>query len=499
MTLRCLFVDFNSYFASVEQYDEPRLRGRPIGVVPVMAATTCCIAASYEAKAFGVKTGIPVWQALELCPDIMLLEARPARYIELHHQLIAAIEDCIPIHGKPLSIDEVACHLIGRERHRENAEAIARKIKQTLIDRGFSPALRCSIGIAPNRFLAKTAADIHKPDGLTIIEQADLPEALHKLELGDLCGIGPSMQLRLREAGIHTVAGLCGAPRPHLRAIWGGIEGERFWAQLRGTEVPPRNSDKPALSVGHSHVLDPQLRTPAGMRSVLFKLLAKAAMRMRREQQLACGLAVRIRFVGQEARYCRDLNFAPLDDTPTLLHLLGDSLEPLLRTAGTQRWNASRHPPLSVAVTLLGLAPQAGDTLSLFDNGHRSQNLTRVLDTINQRYGNNRVYFGSMQNALIEQAAPMRIPFRHIPNQAAEADINAPTPSVDPNSEELWLQRLRQFNVLAEKAHREAEGRRTPVKSGAAAPYGSGGWVRTSGSSTSGMADNATVQPGCLF
>ena len=131
MTLRCLFVDFNSYFASVEQYDEPALLGRPVAVVPVMSATTCAIAASYEAKAFGVKTGTPVWEALELCPDIVLREARPARYIAMHHRLMAAIEECIP-HGKAESIDEVPCWLIGRERERANAESIAKRIKQRL-------------------------------------------------------------------------------------------------------------------------------------------------------------------------------------------------------------------------------------------------------------------------------------------------------------------------------------------------------------------------------
>lgn len=487
MTLRCLFVDFNSYFASVEQYDEPRLRDRPIAVVPVMAATTCCIAASYEAKAFGVKTGTPVWQALELCPDIMIVEARPARYIELHHQLIAAIEDCIPIHGKPLSIDEAACQLIGRERQREHAEAIAQKIRQTLIDRGFSPAIRCSIGIAPNRFLAKTASDMRKPDGLTVIEQADLPDALHGLDLRDLCGVGPSMEIRLRAAGIHSVAALCSAPRQHLRAIWGGIEGERFWGQLRGIDLPPRDSGKAASSVGHSHVLGPPLRTPEGMRSVLFKLLAKAAMRMRREQQSARGLAIRIRFVGQEERFCRDLDFAPLDDTPGLLHLLGNALEPLLRPGGKRPWNAGRHPPLSVAVTLLGLQTSADDTSSLFEDRTRANALTNVLDAINQRYGNNRVYFGSMQDALAQQAAPMRIPFSHIPDRAAEADIDASRIPADANCNELWLQRLRQFHVLAQDAHRGARGK--PVvapKSGAPLPYGAGGWVRISATNDQG-------------
>jgi DNA polymerase-4 len=219
VTLRCLFVDFNSYFASVEQYDCRQLRGRPVGVVPVMAQTTCCIAASYEAKAFGVKTGTGVREARELCPDIMLVEARPARYIELHHQLMAAIADCIP-HAEPLSIDEVPCWLIGRERKRENAEAIAHRIKQALRDR-FDDAIHCSIGIAPNRFLAKTASDMRKPDGLTVIEQDDLPHALHDLELRDFCGIGPSMEHRLRAAGIHTAQQLCTAPREYLRAAWG--------------------------------------------------------------------------------------------------------------------------------------------------------------------------------------------------------------------------------------------------------------------------------------
>ncbi|HEV2608362.1 MAG TPA: hypothetical protein VGT79_10320 [Xanthomonadaceae bacterium] len=158
MTLRCLFVDFDSCFASVEQYDDPRLRGRPVGVVPVVADSTCCLAASYEAKAVGVKTGTGVREAREKCPEIRLVLARPARYIELHHLLMRAIEDCIP-HAKPLSVDEVPCYLIGRERKSENAEAIARSINQRLVDLGFSPAINCSIGIAPNRFLAKTASD----------------------------------------------------------------------------------------------------------------------------------------------------------------------------------------------------------------------------------------------------------------------------------------------------------------------------------------------------
>ena len=442
MTLRCLFVDFNSYFASVEQQDDPRLRGRPVGVVPVMAETTCCIAASYEAKAFGVKTGTPVWEARQKCPDIVLIEGRPARYVELHHQLMDAIGDCIP-HDKPGSIDEVPCWLIGRERQRANAEAISANIKRTLLDRGFD-AIHCSIGIAPNEFLAKTASDMQKPDGLTVLEMADLPHRLHALELRDFCGIGPSMERRLHRAGIRTTEQLCAATREHLRAAWGSIKGERYWLQLRGFHLPRRETQRG--SVGHSHVLGPELRHYDGARSVLFKLLAKAAMRLRKEQFLAGGLAIRIRFVGMDKRFERDLAFAPVDDTPTLLKLLGDALEALERALANGRWNPKRYPPLSVAVTLVQLEACGSVSGELMPDRKRSREMSVVLDKINQRYGNNALYFGAMQSALSQQAAPMRIAFGQIPQTDVEEDTG----------NELWLKRERQFKVLAETAHREA-------------------------------------------
>lgn len=458
MTLRCLFVDFNSYFASVEQQDDVRLRGRPVGVVPVMAETTCCIAASYEAKAFGVKTGTPVWEARQKCPDIVLIEARPARYVEIHHRLMDAIQHCIP-HDKAPSIDEVPCWLIGRERRRENAEAIAGNIKRTLLDRGFD-AIRCSIGIAPNEFLAKTASDMHKPDGLTVLELSDLPHRLHALELRDFCGIGPSMERRLQRAGIRSAEQLCAATREHLRAAWGSVEGDRYWLQLRGFHLPRRETRRG--SVGHSHVLGPELRNYDGARSVLFKLLAKAAMRLRKERFLAGGLAIRIRFVGMDKRFERDLSFAPIDDTPTLLKLLGRELEALERALASGRWNPKRYPPLSVSVTLLQLEPRGSISGELMPERHRSREMSAVLDKINQRYGNNALYFGAMQNALERHAAPMRIAFGQIPETALEEDVG------EGDAHELWLKRERQFKVLAETAHREAreKSRRPPPYAG---------------------------------
>jgi len=466
MNLRSLFVDFNSYFASVEQHEEPGLRGRPVGVAPVAAETTSLIAASYEAKAFGVGTGTLVREARRRCPDIQIRVARPERYVAWHHRLMEAINHAIPV-GRVGSIDEVACELVGRQRRREVAEEIARQVKHEIALAAPGGAIRCSIGIAPNDFLAKTASDMKKPDGLTVIELADLPHALHKLALRDLCGIGPSMEARLHEAGITTVAQLTAASKLVLRRAWGGIEGERMWGLLRGAWLPSAPTERG--SIGHSHVLGPELRTPAGARAVLKKLLVKAAMRMRREEMLSGAMAVRIRFIGHDQRWERDLAFDPTDDSRELLRLLNGMLDsgqhrPLPlgmdarvpRAQDAQEWpGPANATPLSVSVTLMRLLPRTQSSGSLFaptqDTGRvDAGRIDALVDRINAKFGYNKLYFGSMQLALEHDAAPMRIPFNRVPDAQSENEA-----SHDP----LWLQTMNRFKAIAEGEHRRREQR----------------------------------------
>lgn len=213
--LRSLHVDFNAYFASVEQELRPELRGRPVGVLPVLAETTCCIAASYEARACGVKTGTPVYEARQRCPGIVFVEARPPLYVEMHHRLVAAVESCTPV-GRVLSIDEMSCPLTGSERNADKALALAYRIKATIAAQ-VGAHLRCSVGIAPNTFLAKIASNMQKPDGCTVIEAADLPQALYRLNLRDIHGIGRALESRLRRYGIDTVKRLYAANAAQLR------------------------------------------------------------------------------------------------------------------------------------------------------------------------------------------------------------------------------------------------------------------------------------------
>jgi DNA polymerase-4 len=194
MSLNALYVDFNAYFASVEQQLVPELRGKPIGVLPVMAETTCCIAASYEAKAFGVGTGTIVRDARKLCKDMVFVEARPPLYVEMHHKLIAIVESCTPVE-EVRSIDEMVCRLTGSQQKTDNALKLAAKIKHEMHKQ--YPYIKCSIGIAPNTFLSKVASNMQKPDGCIVIEQHEVPEKLFRLKLRDLNGVGRQMEARL--------------------------------------------------------------------------------------------------------------------------------------------------------------------------------------------------------------------------------------------------------------------------------------------------------------
>src|SRR5580698_8888371 len=292
--VRWLFLDLNSYFASVEQELRPDVRGRPVAVVPTMADTTCAIAASYEAKAFGVKTGTQVRAAKQMCPGLVLIEARHELYVEYHHRVIEAVERCLPV-GVVLSIDEMACRLMGREQPVEAARELALRVKQSVRDHA-GQTLRCSVGLAPNRYLAKIASDMQKPDGLVALIPEELPQSLLHLVPRDLPGVGARMEARLKSHGIRTMEQLLALTAEQMRTVWGSIGGEKLWYWLRGEDFEDAEAEY-AKSVGHSHVLAPDMRTIEVAWAVAHKLLHKAAMRLRTQRLWAGRLALSIKFV----------------------------------------------------------------------------------------------------------------------------------------------------------------------------------------------------------
>src|SRR4051812_31162025 len=206
--LRWLFLDMNSYFASVEQQLCPELRGKPVAVAPVDTDHTSCIAASYEAKAFGVKTGTNIGMARHMCPGLHVVPARPAEYVKVHHRILEIVENFLHV-DRVESIDEMACSLPSNLNDEATARDIASQIKGAFREE-LGASIRCSIGIAPNRFLSKVASDMQKPDGLIFLHEKGLRERLLPLKVRDLPGVGKQMEVRLAACGADTMEALWG-------------------------------------------------------------------------------------------------------------------------------------------------------------------------------------------------------------------------------------------------------------------------------------------------
>ncbi len=414
MSLRYLFIDFDSFFASVEQQFQPELRGKPVGVVPSLGVeTTCCIAASYEAKAHGVKTGTGVREARYLCPGIRFVEGNHTRYVQTHEKIREIVHAIIYVDAV-LSIDEMYGRLPPHWQAPEIARAKAREIKDALRTQ-IGPYISASIGMAPNRFLAKLASKLEKPDGLVAIDFADLPETLYRFELEDITGIGRRMLQRLRTARITDMEGLCHAPRHKLHRIWGSLEGDRMWYALRGIELPSAETQR--QSVGHSHVLPPSLRSESGAHATLHRMLQKACRRLRAMDYFAGHLTVQVKF-GFDLSWCAEARCFPTQDTLTFAQRLN------------RLWE--EHPqdlpePTKVAITLTHLVHAASHTPSLFpeDNQNRRVRLQRTMDAINKQHGSRAIYYADAMDAQrCPQAAPMRISFTHIPDLELEDDGN---------------------------------------------------------------------------
>ena len=393
-----LFLDLNSYFASCEQQLRPEIRGKPVAVVPVMTESTSVIAASYEAKAFGVKTGVKVGDAVKMCPGLILILARHEEYIRFHHQVLAAVDNCVPVHTVH-SVDELSCKLLGREQVPAYAVDLAHRIKRE-IQTKVGVCLRCSIGLATNTALAKIATDMQKPDGLVCIPKSDLPGSLFKLSLRDLPGVGPRMERRLYMQGITTVEQLAALTPRQLREAWGSVWGARWWHLLRGEDVPIEVSR--TKSIGHQHVLPPEYRSGPGARSVMIKLIAKAAARLRHDG-LSAGAILFWMKCRDDQTWERHIGLLDGRDTLEMTRVFGEA------------WAAATPKnPIVAGVTLLDLLPHEGLTGSLFVEDRRRGALNLALDGLNLKYGSGTVHPASMIGAV--DAAPMRIAFKSVPD-----------------------------------------------------------------------------------
>ena len=278
---RRLFIDFDSFYASVEQQDNEEYRNKPVIVVPCISDYTCAIAASYQAKRLDVKTGTRVSSAKEKIPGLIVCEARPKRYVEIHNQVLEVLSKHFS-KIQVLSIDEMSCYI--NEEDDFDCEIIAGLLKLDLMD-AIGETITCSIGVAKNTFLAKVAADMNKPNGFTYFGK-DAENKIKELELTDLPGIAERMETRLNKSHIKSVEDLYSIDELKLKKAWGSVIGARWWHMIRGSlqcDYGLSNNDIPK-SFGHTHVLPPHKRDDSGAFEVFESLLYKAIDRLQKHR-----------------------------------------------------------------------------------------------------------------------------------------------------------------------------------------------------------------------
>ena len=389
---RYLFLDMNSFFARVEQQVQPTYRGQPVCITPYTGDSGCVIAASYEAKAVGIKGGCRVGDARKIYPKVVILPARPALYRIYHEEIIKVAQKFSPF-IKVMSIDEFSIRLTGRDANHQEGVKMAFGLKSALL-REVGDWLTCSIGLGPNQFLAKIAGELKKPDGLFEITIENLEEIYDKMVLTDITGINLRMEKRLNHANIYTPLDFYRKSLPDLSRHF-GILGKAWYYRLRGHEVDEIVSS--TKSVGHSHVLAPELRNRPGCKKVILKLVEKTGYRLRKDNFWATQIFLGIGFSGH-VYWHKSKRIPPCHDNQQLINHAMSLFD-----------QSPTDYPFSIQFSTSGLIQNHIQTISLFDDLQKPQNLSKAMDKINDKYGASTIHSAALTDN--ESIAPDRISF----------------------------------------------------------------------------------------
>lgn len=369
-----LHLDLNSCFATIEQQANPRLRGRPIAVAAYATPSGCILAPSVEAKRYGVATGMRVKDGKALCPGLLVLPPDPWKYRNVHLALRKLLRDYTNDFA-PKSIDEFVLNLDGYPALSRGMSALGREIKQR-IKKEIGEWLTISVGISTNRFLAKTAASLHKPDGLDEINYQNFLNIYSNLKLTDLCGIKTRNAIRLNNMGIYSVLDFYQAPTWKLKAAFASINGYYWYTRLHGYEI-----DDVALgrhSYGNSFALPKPLKEPEELSPILTKLVEKTGSRLRAAGYKAGGVHLAIYFrdgsLWHQGRLTQKVLFDSRDIYREIFRLFLVC--------------PHRKPVRNLAVSVFNLVKEDQIQLELFADVIKKERLIEAVDVVNHRWGN---------------------------------------------------------------------------------------------------------------
>ncbi len=394
-TPRIMHIDLNSCFASIEQQSKPHLRGRPIAIAAYTTPNACVLAPSIQAKKFGIKVGNSVREAREKCPDIVILEPDSEKYRVIHKQFIKILME-YSSYVVPKSIDEAVIDFTDPAFHKLDLELIGREIKHRLRTE-IGECILCNVGIGTNKFLAKTAAGLQKPDGLDIITHQNLEQTYESMELLDICGINTRYQRRLNANGIYTPTQFFNASLQSLhKQVFKSIVGYHWYTRLRGWEADGVEFQR--KSIGHEYSLHKKTNNRDEIETILMKICEKVGRRLRKNNLVAKGIYLRCGYIDGEG-FGHSKSFSE-----SIIYASADIFK---HAQVIFRENFDYHTVRLLAVGCFELTENEPEQLELF--APYRQQVVKAMDAINDRYGEFIVTTARMMNT--DNEAPDRIAF----------------------------------------------------------------------------------------
>jgi DNA polymerase-4 len=368
-----LHIDMDAFFISVEQRDDPSLRGKPAAVCGSLSRSVVT-SATYEARPFGIRAGMSTQEAKRRCPQLILVKGNHSKYTETAARIFSLLKDYTP-RVEVASIDEAYLDITQSLLLFKSPFHIAQSIKDRILQR---EQLTCSIGIAPNKLLAKLGSRLKKPDGLTVIQKDEVERILEDLPVSSLYGIGPKFEEELRSIGIVTCGQLGRFPASFLNKRFGAI-GERLHEMGLGRDdspVVPFDEEEDAKSISHSVTLEEDTSDPSLLKKVLLQLSEKASRRMRREGFYGKRVTLTVRYS----------DFYTFSKQKTLSQLVNSGNE-IFRHA-LEIFESISHPkPIRLLGVGVSLLKKELCQLDLFEKREKKDNLLKAMDRVNERFG----------------------------------------------------------------------------------------------------------------
>lgn len=371
-----LHVDMDAFFASVEQLDRPELRGQPVLVGGRPEERGVVAAASYEAREFGCRSAMPMGAALRRCPNATVVPPRGDRYAEVSAQVFEILEQFTPL-VEPLSIDEAFLDVTGSTGLFGPTKQIAQEARRRIRAK---TQLTASVGVASNKFLAKLASDLNKPDGLVVVPDHGVQAFLDPLPISRLWGVGKATLPRFEELGIHTFGDARRLSEAEFKSRFGEA-GQQFYQLIRGIDDRPIVQDREAKSIGHEVTFPVDIDDGEHLKSVLLGQTEQVARRLRRHGLLARTVTVKIR-TGDFKTITRSRTLdAATDETDALWQTVAALFD---------AWAHQRLPAIRlIGTTVSQFSTNTGQQLSLFGQAEhaRHQRIDKAMDDIRDRFG----------------------------------------------------------------------------------------------------------------